>query len=227
MKKLLMICLVIVLAAQLCVAAFATTGGFISSPSGKPAPELVEGTNTSEDCEAEIIVTSYADRNDLPEEARQKLEEAYAIIRGTQDLTTLNELLGQIAKERGVAVEDLAVSDLFDISSTDCDGHEAHGHFDITLEADTLSHFVALLHYYNNEWHVVDSAEVTNEGTHLEFDADQLSPFAIVLSTGDAPAEPEDDNTLLIVGAVAAGVVIVGATVAVVLMKRFKKKTDK
>ena len=223
MKKLLVACLTIALAIGMSVSALAATGGFISSPSRNPAPELIYGANASEECKAEVTVTAYGDRDQLSVEARQQIEEAYAKIMGVQDLTVLNGELGTAAQELGYNTADLAISDLFDISASDCEGHEAHGHFDITLKPETLVNFVGLLHYYDGAWHVVDSAEVTNNGEHLEFDTEHLSPFAIVVSTADAIVEePAKANTGLIIAiaVLATGAVVAGVTSYVLFVRR-------
>lgn len=224
MKKIIMLCLTIVVIASLSISVLATMGGFVSSPSGKPAPELVSGKNVSEGCVARLILTAYKDRDELSEDARQKIEKAYSDIVGTQDLSSLNGAIKDIADRLGIDASDLAVSDLFDISATNCDGHEDHGHFDITLKSDTLKNFVCLLHYYGDEWHIVENAEVTHNGEHLEFDEDQLSPFAIVVSTGKAPVEPVNtDNSAWIIAIIAVAVAIIGFIVFFVF-KRKKKK---
>lgn len=228
MKKLIVICLTFILAVSMSVSVFATTGGFVSSPSGNPAPELVEGKNESEDCKSELIIMAYGKRDRLSADARQKIEEAYSIIIGTEDLTSLNKDIGTIAKDLGVSASSLAVSDLFDISSTHCDDHANHGHFDITLKSDTLKNFVCLLHYYNGEWSVVESAEVTHNGEHLEFDADEFSPFAIVVSSEEVVTPPAPNNTKKII-AITASVVAASLAVAgivVFLVLKFRKKKD-
>lgn len=188
MKKLLVLTLAALLILTWSVAAFAT-GSFVTSPSTKGAPELVDAKNESEDCVATLLIKSYAERHSLPEDVRAMFEAAYNAIKNTADLTTLNQKLAQLASEKGYAAADLAVSDFFDISSTDCASHDNHGHFDITLKADALKNFVALLHYYNGEWRVVEDAKVTENGTHLEFTEDEFSPFAIVVYTGEPIVE--------------------------------------
>ena len=228
MKKLVVICLIFVLTVYMSISAFAATGGFVSSPSGNPAPELVVGKNETDGCEAELIITAYGRRDRLSVDARQKIEEAYSIIIGTEDLTSLNKDIGTIAKDLGVSASSLAVSDLFDISSTDCDDHANHGHFDITLKSDTLKNFVCLLHYYNGEWSVVESAEVTHNGEYPEFDADEFSPFAIVVSSEEVDTPPAPNNTKKIIAitasVVAAALVVTGTVVFLVF--KFKKKEE-
>lgn len=230
MKRLMVIVLAIVMSALMCVSVCAATNAFVSSPSVKDAPELVSGTNESEDCVAELIITAYGDRHELPEETRLKIEQAYAQILGAQDLSSLNARIAEIARDKGVAPTDLAVSDLFDISPTHCDGHIEHGHFDITLKADALKNFVCLLHYYDNEWHIIENAEVTHNGDHLEFDEDKFSPFAIVVNTGDVSApviEPEDDSNTGWIIAVIVAVLLAAAGAAFYFFFYKKKKAKK
>ncbi len=241
MKKIILTCVVIVIAVSMSFSAFAATGGFISSPSGKKAPELISFSNSSDDCEAEIIITAYGDRHELSEESRKQIEEAYLHIIGTQDITSLSEALAALAKERNVDVADIAVSELFDISATECNGHADHGHFDITIKPESLNNFFALLHYYNGVWRVVDNAEVTHDGTHLEFDEYEFSPFAIVVYTGedvlDTDSAPTTDdigggnddsdggNVGKTIGIVIACVVVLASVVAAVwyYLKKVKK----
>jgi hypothetical protein len=173
-----------------------------------------------------VVITAYGDRNDLTAEQRQKLEEAYAMIVGAENLTTLNAGLATIAQQLGVNTTDLAVSDLFDISATDCDGNHAdHGMFDITLKAETLNNFVALLHYYNGEWRVIDNAEITNNGEYLEFTEKEFSPFAIVVSTADIEPQPASNNFGWIIAIIVA-VIIILAFIWFLLFYRKKKEEE-
>ena len=197
MKKILAVVLMIVMAMSLTLAVSAEIGGFIQSPSNNPAPDLIEGSNADPDCFAQIIITAYIDRYDLSYNKRLLLEEAYRIIAENPDLSKLNSTLAAMANALGVKVTDFAVSDLFDISSTYCGMHDEHSHFDVTLKADSLKNFVCLLHYYNGKWDIVEGAEVTHEGTHLEFDIKDFSPFAIVVNTNPkdaSDAEADADN---------------------------------
>jgi hypothetical protein len=225
MKKVIIVCMVFMMMVSMTVPVFATPGAFVSSPSKNPSPELIEANNASKNCTAEIIITAYGNRDQLSAELRQMLEEAYAAIVGTQDVSALNAQLKTLAGELGINTSDLAVSDLFDISATDCDGHSEHGHFDITLKADTLKNFVCLLHYTNGSWVIVDGAEVTNEGKYLEFTEDEFSPFAIVVSTADIVVPPEPNNTWLIILIVLLLLIIL-ALIAWYLYNRSKKKEE-
>jgi len=185
MKKVLALVLTLVMMAALTVTVFAA-GAFVSSPSGNQAPGLVEFENEDKDCTATIVVTSFANRGSLSEAARALLEKAYNQILGATDLSSLNADLAKLAKKLGITTADLAVSDLFDISATEDVDHDEHGAFDITLKADTLKNFVALLHYNGTEWEIVEGAKV-KDGNHLVFEIDDFSPFAIVTSTVDFP----------------------------------------
>ena len=215
MRKIIAVCLMVVMLSSLMLTVFAAPGGFIKSPSLNPAPELIEGENAAEDCLAELVITAYINRDELPEDLRLQIEEAYRLILENEDLSVLNAKLKEYAEELGVEVTDLAVSDLFDIHYVNCGDHDDHGHFDITLKAETLENFVCLLHYYNGEWLIVEDAKVTND-THLEFTATEFSPFAIVVNTGEAGDAPQTNDLLPIYIAVAAisGLMIIGLAVA-------------
>lgn len=221
MKKVLSICLVLVMMMCMSITASAE-GAFVSSPSNNKAPTLVECENESADCKAEIIITSYTDRSTLTDTSREIFEKASETIRKTDDLSTLNSSLADVAKDNKVAVTDLAVSDLFFVSSTDCADHSEHGDFDVTLKADTLKNFVGLLIYDNGEWKLVKDAKVTNNGTHLEFSNTTLAPYAIVVnSSATNTNSPEtEDNSLIPVCAVA--MVVSGAALLFVMKKTAK-----
>lgn len=223
MKKLITVCLAIAMVACLSLSVFATTGGFTASPSGNPAPELVAGENESEDCVSQLIVTAYSDRDELSEEDRREIEGAYAEIMGTRDLATLTETVKTVAEAQGVATDDLAVSDLFDIDNTYCEGHEEHGAFHITLKAETLENFVCLLHLHDGVWHVVEGARVTEDGRHLTFDADKFSPFAIVVSIPEEVEEPNDNLRLVLITAIVSAVVVSAGFVTYWEVKRKEK----
>ena len=215
MRKIIALSLTVVMLVCMTLCVFAD-GGFVESISGNQAPELIGGGSLSEECPAELVITAYADRDELPEELRLQIEEAYRLILENKDLSVLNEKLREIAEELGVDVTALAVSDLFDIHYINCDDHEDHGHFDITLKAETLENFACLLHYYNGEFTIVEDAKVTGNGDHLEFTATEFSPFIIVTNTGTENDSPQTNDLLPIYLAVAAvsGLMIIGLAVA-------------
>ena len=223
MKKLMMIGLVLAMALNMSLSVFAATGAFASSPSGQQAPVLVEAENESDDCVAQLLITAYGDRDEMSEKSRLQIEEAYAVILGTQDLSVLNEGVSEIVQDLKIETTDLAVSHLFDISASECNGHADHGHFEIKLEVDTLRNFVCLLHYYNGEWRIVENAEVTEDGSCLVFDEKEFSPFAIVVYTGEEPLEPDSNLWWLVIVIIGSVAVAGGATYATV---RYKKKMN-
>ena len=198
MKRVITICLILVMVMTLCVGIAAATGGFLVSPSGNAAPEIVDATNESEDCESIVYIVSYADRHLLSDEGRQKLEDAYASIRGTNDVTTLSTTFAYLAGKLNLDPGKLAVSDLFDLNYV-CGTHEDHGKFEIVLKSTTFENFVALVHYTGDAWELMEDAKVeTVDGElHLTFTADEFSPFAVVVDTTEAE-EPGNDNEVLI-----------------------------
>lgn len=230
MKKVMMICLVLAVTLCLSLSVSAATGGFVSSPSGNNAPEIVRYENKSPDCTASLVVCAYADRDQLSPEARREIEEAYATIRGTQDLSTLNAQLGAIAAKLGVPVSDLAVSDLFDISCiADGENHEEHAAFEILLKAETLPNFVALLHFQDGEWEIVEDAKIVNDENYLSFEGDDFSPYAIVVYTGNKLSDttikekPNNDDVLVATSAVTSTAAI-GVSAWLIATKLLQKK---
>ena len=226
MKKVMAICLTLVMVMSLGIAAFAAPGSFISSPSMNKAPVLISYENESSDCTAKLILTAYADRKTLPENLCAMIEKAYDMIVGTDDLSTLNSGVADLAKDAGVKVTALSVSDLFDLRYVDCSNHDQHGSFRIVIESETLENFVCLLHYYNGEWSIVDSAKVTNNGKYLEFTAKEFSPFAIVVKTDAENVTPPytGDNSAILICSV---VMAISAATIVVLLATSKKRTRK
>ena len=220
MKKFITVLLVFTMVMSLSLAVVAAPGAFQESPSKNQAPELVESGNESEDCLARIIITAYANRDQLPEDTRKAIEDAYKIILESNVTGSLDEVLKPFADTLGIEVSDLAVSDLFDISMVGCDVHEGHGNFHIKLKADTLKNFVCLLHFCNGEIRVVKDAKVVHDGECLEFTEDEFSPFAIVVNTAaQEPITPPTGDSYMIFAVVAA----VSALVLVVLVIKQKK----
>lgn len=226
MKKVLAICLTLVMVMSFGVAAFAAPGSFVKSPSVNKAPVLVSYENESSDCTAKLILTAFADRNTLPNELCDMIEKAYDMIVGTDDLSTLNSGVADLAKKADAKVTELSVSDLFDLRYVNCKNHDHHGSFRIVVEPETLKNFVCLLHYYNGEWSIVDSAKVINDGKYLEFTAKEFSPFAIVVKTDADSVTPPytGDNSAVIICSI---VLAVSAMAIVVLLGTSKRRSRK
>lgn len=226
MKKVIAICLTLVTVMSLGVTAFAAPGSFVVSPSCNQAPVLISYENESSDCTAKIIITAYADRHTLPKDLCRCIETAYSTIVGTDDLSTLNSGITDFAQKAGAKVTDLSVSDLFDVRYVNCKHHDLHGSFRIVIQSETLKNFVCLLHYYNGEWSIVDSAKVTNDGKHLEFTAKDFSPFAIVVKTDAENVTPPytGDNSAVIFCAL---IMAVSSMTIVVVLGTSKRRSRK
>lgn len=202
MKKFVTICLMLALIASLSLHAFADPGSFISSPSLNPSPVIIEFQPGDPGCTAVLVITPYGDRDELPENLLALIQRAYATIAGTEDLTTLNADLAQLAAGLKIEGNNLAVSDLFDIHMTGCDYHEEHKEFDIVLKAESLNRFVGLLHMnQDGEWELVADAHVEGED-HLVFSVDSFSPFAIVVDTTDRTPDTLDTAKIFTYGTI-------------------------
>lgn len=226
MKRIFALLMTLVVIVAFATVTFAENGGFYESPSKNQAPTLDSFENENDECEATLHITSYADRDQLSEEAQQKLAAAFDTILNATDLTTVNSGLANLAKELGIAGTDLAVSDLFDISYHEEGDHSGHGAFTVALNAETLKNFVAFLHYENGQWVLVEDAKVV-DGEKLTFTVDTLSPFAVVVNTN--PAVPGSAVGLpvgAIIAIVAAAVAVAGGIAFLVffLLKKKKKK---
>ena len=224
MKKVLAICLMMVMVLGVGAPAFAAPNGFVSSPSGNVAPTVSDFKPSDDDCEARLVITPYNDRRELPDTIRTIFEKAYNQITNADNLTELNAGLAKIANEKKIDSANLAIGDLFDIHPTDCDYHEGHVDFNITLDVDTLKHFVALLHMNKDGvWEVVENARVINNGEHLTFSVDSFSPFAIVVEDSQDTSDTlqTGENSMIYVYAT---IMAVSALAVIVIAIKCKKE---
>ena len=218
MKKLLAIGLVVILMFSMSIPAFAAeNGGFLNSPSKNPAPEVTDKNHDDDDCDGEVIITPYKDRDELSDEAKDLIEKAYDDIAGTDDLTDLCDDIADIIKDKNIKSEDLAVSDLFDVDITGCDEE----HHNVTLDVDTADNFVALMQIdEDGKWSIVKDAKLVDG--KLVFKLDFFSPLAIVVNK-DKTSPQTHDNTLLYIY---AAVMLVSAAAVLVLVKVSKSKEN-
>ena len=222
MKKVLVICLTVVFMMSMTLTAFAAPGAFVKSPSGNPAPGMIEFKPADEDCTARLVITPYSDKHELPAALKALMEKAYNMIKGSTDLSTFNADLAALAKAKKIKGTDLAVSDLFDIHVTGCDYHDEHVDFDIVLSADSLKNFVGLLHMNKNgEWELIKDAKVIANGEHLAFSVDSFSPFAVVVNTKANPSQTGDNSMIPVYVVVMA----ISALAIVVILIKSKKQT--
>ena len=228
MKKAFACLLVALLALNFSIVSFAKVGGFVSSPTGNQAPMVDSFKPGNADCDGTLVVTAYGDRAELPEDLRNLLEKAYKDVASTSDLTKISSDLAKIASDKSIKASDLAVSDLFNLHVAGCDAHEGHYNFDVTLSAETLNKFVALLQMNSDgTWQVVSGAQVINNGKSLKFSVKTPSPMAIVVNTGvgtDSP--PTSDNWMIYVYGGVAAVSAVALVVIWGVWRKSKKQSD-
>ena len=190
MKKIFAVIFVLLLVVSTTLTTWAANGSFVSSPSNHMAPILINAENVSEGCTAKITITAYADREELGEQKKNMLVDAYWLIANAEDLGTLSTDIGQLADELGISSHDFAVSDLFDISYSGCEQHENHYIFTITIKPTSVENFVAMLHYTGADWEVIEG---TVEEDEIIFVSEDLSPFAIMVNAGDSDVQPTAD----------------------------------
>ncbi len=214
MKRVFAFFMTVVLVVAMSVPAFAALGEFISSPSGVPAPELVDYKALSSDCTGKLAITSWADRHTLDDAARARLEQAYNDIINSQVINNqLKDEMKKFADSHGIANSDLAIGALFDISVYNCTHHEAHEGFIITIKPEVLDNVVGVIHLAENGWEIVeDTIDETNNT--LTFQVGTLSPFALVYNTNPGGSSSTGDSshawiyvTLMVASVAALGVV--------------------
>lgn len=217
MKKLVSVVLAIVLAMTMCVSALAAPNGFVESPSNQKGPEIVDGDN--------IVVTPFGDRDKLPDDVRDALEDAYNSILNADNLGDLSEALEDLANELNVPVKNLVVSELFELSYESGE-QGSDGKLTVTLKDDSFKDFFGLIKYENGKWVLIEDAKVN--GNKLTFTAGKLpAPFAIVVNPDGSDIGADDEvpatgDTTNVLGAVAicAASVVALAGVYFVFKKR-------
>ena len=220
MKKAITVVVTLVFVFALCITSSAAPGNFLESPSRNPAPELID-VILPEDCTAEIIITSYADRKSMSDDKIAAIEGAYKAIKEASDITSLNQQFKDYVKSKGLDSKKLAVSDLFDVSYYGCEVHEYHKQFTFTIKADTLKNFVGLLHFHNGEWDFIENAKLNDDGS-LTFTVEDFSPFAIIVDTGAADAPTGDVAPWIFIA-----LIVASATALTVVAYNYKKEKAK
>lgn len=212
MKKLVALCLTLVLALSLSVSAFAANGAFISSPSANKAPELV-------DTDPEIKVTPYADRDDLADLDTEEMEEAYRQIANVIENNAFSQALKELAKELGKAASELSVSDLFHVNVDDATPDEQGG-YTITIKLEDLENFIGLMQFNGTEWKNVEIISIDKENGTVTFRVTESGPIAVIVDNGTGSSTPPTgDNAMMYLG-----VCLVAAAGLVVVLVNSKKK---
>ena len=213
MKRFFAFFMTLALVVAMSVPAFAAIGGFISSPSGVPAPELVEAKPVSSNCNGKVAITSWADRHTLDDATKAKFEQAYNDITNTD--SAFFAALKAFADKKNIDVKDLAVGSFFDIAYYNCTEHAAHEGFIITIKPEVAENAAAIAHLSANGWEMLD---VTGDTT-LTFTVGELSPFAIVYNTNPGDSSETGDSAWIYVSIMAVSVVALGS-IALTLKKR-------
>lgn len=224
MKKVFAICLALVMVLSLSVSVMAATNNFVDSPSNNRAPIIIDCENESEDCTATVVVTPFGDRDTLTEEQRKDFQDAYDQIVNSDNLNDLFNGLDSVITP-GTIVDNLVVSDLFNMHYNDCDTHNEHGKFKIELSTETLKGFVGLVQYVDGKWQTITDAKV-EDGKYLSFTVKELSTFAIVVDKSKAettsPVTGAPTASYILWSSMAA-VAFVGIASVVVIKKKYEK----
>lgn len=207
MKKVLISIMTVALFAALTAPVYAE---FTPSAETKAAPEVVtdggvaavitsaaSGATVKDVSGSELSITSIARKNQAPTAAiEQQLTQAELQIKNADELTDLTPDLRaalDAAKQeasagnaiQNVRIDDLAVSDLFDVTymlggqkTSIGEGNKIT--FTVKTNLTKNDIFFVLHNYAGNEWEVVDDTELADNGD-LTITADSLSPFAIVV----------------------------------------------
>ena len=207
MKKLMVCGMAVLLVLTMTVSVFAA-GNFVSSPSATDFPFLVDYAFTG-DCDGELIVTPYSQRDTLDKDAKDLIEQCYEEIKDSKDLTKLFDMVKVPEGKSG-----LAVGDLFNIHFEGCKAHNEHNPFTATIKPSTLENFVAVVALVNGEWVVVDSKV---DGDNLVITSSYYGPYAILLST---ETSPETGDSFPWIYVVLMGISVVGLTTVLVALKK-------
>ena len=214
MKKLVTLCLTLVLALSLSVSAFAANGAFISSPSANKAPEIV---NT----DPAIKVTPYADRNSLADMDTEEMEEAYRHIANVIENNAFSRALKELAKELGKAASELSVSDLFHVNVEDATPDEQGG-YTITIKLEDLENFIGLMQFNGTEWKNVEIISIDKENGTVTFRVTESGPIAVIVDNGSGSSTPPTGDNAMMMYLGAALVASAGLVVAVANSKKKK-----
>ena len=230
MKKIVAVLAVVFILFTTSVTVFAEPGGFVQSPSTNGAPVLIE-----EDSDDNIKITAYRYRNEeLNATQIAEFEKAYKSVVGEKDLSKLVADLTGIAEAVNVDVANLAVSDLFYLSLISGEDHTEGATYDVSVKADTFVNFICLLKFDDGVWTVVDGAELKGAKV-VDFVADDLGSYAVVVSVGEAPEYPgvvtPDVNYIpwmiaLIILAIAAIVAGTFLVITIIYKTKFDKKKN-
>lgn len=219
MKKVLAIVIALALVMSVGITAFAAPNGFISSPTRPSSTTLVDFTPVDEDCDADVNVVPYSERDKLPDEHKKDIEDAYNSITNSNDISSLNKDLEKLLKDKGLDSSKTGVLDLFGTYYSDCDSHAGHDGFNLTVQPENLKDFVALLRYNNGAWELVNNAQV-KDGKYINFTDNIPYVYAIIVNSGALQNSPQTGNNSSAIIALVA--ILASASGLVVILKKSK-----
>ncbi len=219
MKKIIALIAAIAMVFSLSVVASAASDDFLKSPTNPSAPTIVETVTPSGDEVNDFFVTSYGNRLTLNNAQKMTFELGYNSIISAPSVSNLNAGLSSIANKLNIGLGNLAIGDLFFA------GYENETEakpVKMRLASGNFKNFVALMHFVNGEWSIVDGVTVDKNG-HLTVSTDLTGPFAVVVNKEAAVSDgtttsPQTGDTA---NAFVLTVVMLGA--AFVAVKSFKK----
>lgn len=241
MKKLISFLVSALLLTAMTIPAFAASH-FTPSVEQKGAPEVTgvtlvdaNGNEVAGLTTDDLVITSHAKSGEASEEIAKMLSDAYNQIASA---TTLADLVPDIATalssiSSDLAVEDLVVRDLLDVSLSESaaallkDGNMITINFDLGLKPDDV--LLVLHNYEGSQWEVIpqDRVKIAENGV-VSVSFDSLSPVAFVVdgsnvsvdSSVTSPQTGETHTPWMLIGSVVFGVAaITFLTVA------YKKRT--
>lgn len=261
MKKIAVVILAVALAAMMGMSVFADDLfmpsveakvapelGSVTDNEGNTYNALIvdeQGNQTGISTEGEgmvIAIVSIADSTDHAVAAiSDKLKSAQSQIQNATTLADLSENLGTaltamisastVPTAAELTVEDLAVSQLFDVSLVENNAVVDLGEskkLTYTIKTDlTSDDFFVLLHNVNgDEWEIVENVVLGEDGT-LTVTVNSLSPFALVIEKpadiSVDPAGPSSPTTGVEFNAVYAFAAVAFVALAVVFFVKAKK----
>lgn len=164
----------------------------VSMPSSNSTAKI-EIAEYNDQIKAFLVVTQLPFKPTIiSAESRAEVDIAYDDIINREGYNSLRDRLIAMSKTGTIGDKYVIANTIFDVTYYEESWgthvlHESDNHGTVTIEvpAEVLEHYVALLHYYNGRWNIVESARILNE-TQLEFSVSEFSPFAIVVD-GNAP----------------------------------------
>lgn len=218
MKKIIVLLMVTLIILTMQIMPLAK-GKFIESPSVNSAPELVEFDCEPHDCEVGVTITPYSLRDTLSDEGQDDMEKAFSDILNKDNSSKFMDVVEEIANKASVPVEQVAVSDLFDITLNDCDAHEydEHGKFLITLKSDTFGKLAGVAYFWEGEWRAAE-AELDETGKLLTIHSEHLCPFAILVDAGVTPPATSDNSNIYL------WVMLMSASALAIILLALNKK---